>query len=54
MHQIVEYESNSTLCRRRLLFKDFLNYSESDIQVAGCSCCDILCEKTCQCSLHAS
>ena len=44
------YESNSSLCRRRLLFKDFLMYSEKDITVCGCSCCDI-CEKSCHCVL---
>lgn len=29
------------ICRRRLLFKNFLMYSESDISVSGCKCCDV-------------
>ena len=32
---LLDYESNTTLCRQRLLFKDFLKYSESDINSLG-------------------
>lgn len=41
---VLDYEKNTTLCRRRLLFKEFLKYSESDIKVVAINCCDI-CEK---------
>ena len=36
----LHYESNTTVCRRRLLFKEFLLYSESDILNVS-ECCDI-------------
>lgn len=35
------YMENSTMCRRRLLFQDFLSYSEKDVTVTGLECCDI-------------
>ena len=40
------YMLNKTHCRRRLLFGDFLSYSERDIHVKGSKCCDI-CAKDC-------
>ena len=47
----LQYESNTTLCRRKLLFERLLLYSESDfINVSGCFCCDI-CESQRQCTL---
>ena len=36
-----DYVLNSSMCRRRLLFKDFLYYKEDSINVEGSSCCDI-------------
>lgn len=43
------YTENISVCRRKLLFKNFLMYSDSlGTSVAGCKCCD-LCKKTCQC-----
>ena len=44
--EAVNYESNSSTCRRRLLFQNFLMYSESDMCVTGSFCCDI-CEIQC-------
>ena len=32
---------NTATCRRRLLFKYFLMYSDKGITVYGCSCCDV-------------
>ena len=29
-------------CRQRYLFRDFLSFSEKDIKVTGCKCCDIV------------
>lgn len=45
-----EYETNISICRRRLLFRGFLMYSESDIKAVGCVCCDV-CGNSCQCTL---
>ena len=47
---VKSYVSNPKICRRKLLFKKFLMYSESDITVHGCKCCDI-CEKSSTCVL---
>ena len=44
----LQYQSNTVHCRRRLLFEDFLMYSECDFKVRGCSCCDV-CETMCDC-----
>ena len=41
------YIENTTTCRRNLLFKNFLIYSENS-SVIGCKYCDI-CRKTCMC-----
>ena len=49
-NSVKEYASNVAVCRRGLLLKDFLMFSESHISVRGCKCCD-LCEATCTCSL---
>ena len=35
------YVSNETVCRRRLLFQEFLLYREASIKVDGVNCCDI-------------
>ena len=35
------YVENSTVCRQRLLFTEFLKFSEKDITVTGLHCCDI-------------
>ena len=35
------YTTNTTLCRRRLLFQEFLLYREEGIQVCGSDCCDV-------------
>ncbi|SMN01270.1 ATP-dependent DNA helicase RecQ [uncultured Candidatus Thioglobus sp.] len=39
--EMKEYLENSTVCRRRLLFQEFLSYSEKDITVREIKCCDI-------------
>ena len=49
-NDVKSYVSNTTICRRKLLFKKFLMYSESDINVSGCKCCDV-CETSCTCVL---
>ena len=46
--EIKHYIANKTVCRRKVLFADFLNYVESDTSVKGCKCCDI-CAKKCDC-----
>ena len=40
-NDVKHYVINSTVCRRRLLFQKFLMYSEKDITVSGCKCCDV-------------
>ena len=45
----LNYVSNMSLCRRRLLFQNFFMYTENDINVSGCSCCDI-CGVECNCT----
>lgn len=42
------YVANDTSCRRRILFKDFMLFSESSVSVQGCKCCDV-CSKVCNC-----
>ena len=32
---------NETVCRRRLLFQEFLLYSEDGMKVRGRDCCDL-------------
>lgn len=45
---VKEYEANSTICRRKLLFCGFFLFSENDIKTVGCLCCDV-CAKLCNC-----
>ena len=40
------YVANNTSCRRRMLFQDFMLFSESSVSVRGCKCCDV-CSKVC-------
>ena len=44
----LKYASNVSVCRCRLLFQDFVMYSETDVRVTGCACCDI-CKNKCTC-----
>lgn len=44
-----QYIENKSLCRRKVLFQDFLMCTDN-VNVSGCQCCDI-CEKTCECSV---
>ena len=47
--RMVEYADNKILCRRRLLLKDFICYSDSDRDgLNDCKCCDV-CAKYCLC-----
>lgn len=46
--QMKSYVTNSTICRRKILFQNFLKYSEKDIMASGCKCCDI-CQAACTC-----
>ena len=39
--EMKNYLDNSTICRRRLLFQQFLSYSDKGITVNGINCCDI-------------
>ena len=44
------YSSNTTVCRRKLLFQGFLKYNESEIDaIVKCKCCDV-CACTCKCA----
>ena len=45
---IKHYAANSSVCRRRLLFRGFLFHSDNDIDISGCKCCDV-CLKSCKC-----
>ena len=45
---VKQYEANCTVCRRKLLFHGFLMFSERDIRIVGCLCCDI-CAQSCHC-----
>lgn len=47
--KVKAYLANHELCRRRYLFQDFLMFSEKDIHVRGCICCDVCC-KLCKCT----
>ena len=44
---VQEYADNDTLCRRYLLFKDFL-YTDNKKHISACQCCD-LCTPLCTC-----
>lgn len=44
---IKDYAENTTVCRRYLLFKDFL-YSDQKENITACRCCD-LCTPICTC-----
>lgn len=48
--KVKAYVDNDKTCRRRLLFQEFLLYSESSIEVSGCKCCDV-CLLICNCTL---
>ena len=39
--KVKNYVSNTTVCRHRLLFQQFLLYNSDDIKVRGEECCDI-------------
>jgi len=43
------YIENESLCRRKLLFQDFIKYSHN-VNISGCKCCDV-CEKNCECTV---
>ena len=46
---MVDYCTNTTECRRKVLFKHFLFYE--DIRLPKCKCCDNkFCETTCDCN----
>lgn len=45
-----EYETNNSCCRRKLLFRIFLLFSEETMKCSGCMCCDV-CGKSCHCSV---
>lgn len=42
------YVKNTTVCRRKLLFNRFISYSDSDVHIIQCKCCDI-CASSCEC-----
>ena len=43
-----QYIANDSVCRRKILFSDFLKYNDS-ATVIGCKCCD-LCLESCDCN----
>ena len=45
--QAKQYGENKSLCRRKLLFKDFLFYN-NESSICSCNCCD-LCALLCTC-----
>jgi len=45
--QAKQYGENESVCRRELLFKDFLFYN-NETTISGCNCCD-LCALLCTC-----
>ncbi len=46
--QLKEYASNTTVCRRKLLFKGFLKYYDGSVKMSRCRCCDV-CAVSCEC-----
>ena len=42
------YIENESQCRRKLLFQDFIMYSDN-VNISGCKCCDV-CAKNCECT----
>ena len=44
------YATNTTTCRRQILYKSFLFYTETDAFIHSCKCCDI-CTSICKCDL---
>ena len=47
---MITYQSNTSICRRKLLFNNFLCYSDKESElVVKCQCCDV-CAKSCKCS----
>ena len=46
--KVKNYVANTTECRRRMMFQDFLLYSAEKITVSECSCCDV-CKQICVC-----
>ena len=47
---IKSYIKYNIHCRRKLLLQNFLLYSENNIVVNGCNCCDV-CAIKCSCIL---
>ncbi len=43
-----ENKNVETKCRCRLLFQDFLLFSESSLTISQCNCCDV-CQSVCMC-----
>lgn len=48
--RIKDYVSNSTVCRRKILFQEFLKHYEGEVVVRRCKCCDV-CLIVCTCDL---
>lgn len=46
--QMKGYYNNKTVCRRLLLYQDFLGFNVSTLNTGHCKCCDI-CQSICQC-----
>jgi ATP-dependent DNA helicase RecQ len=45
---MIDYCSNTTLCRRKVLFSEFCDASLLNITADGCKCCDV-CKRVCKC-----
>lgn len=39
--KVKDYAENESVCRRKLLFQDFIRFSQDDIHVKGSVCCDL-------------
>jgi bloom syndrome protein len=46
---MAQYAENDSICRRQLLYSNFMFYTETQLDL-NCMCCDI-CAKDCDCSL---
>ena len=46
---MINYGSNTVLCRRKSLFKHFLFYDDLELGISKCHCCDV-CAIECDCS----
>ena len=51
--KVKNYVTNSTHCRHRFPFQEFLLYTEDCIRVSDCTCCDV-CGNSCTCEVWSA